>query len=485
MSIRNEPNVFVTRLLLIFALALAAPVVAGVHEDVGFKRLKTALGDSVPTGKGISVGQVESWMEVKSANAASGKIRTWLPNPQDRFLTSLPIVDRSGAPVGAHSGHATAVARRMIGSGPNQGMASDVERLAVFSISDWFGDGMLQRRSALAPLASPLRVINHSWAANSPNSQVLRRSDWLTDRDEQIQVAGIRNAAGKVNVSLLAASFNAVVVGRTDGKHSTGTPPVDDIYVRGRTRPHLVAPLNTTSAAAPVVSSAVIILLETAANPALSTRPEPFTNRGGQEVFDAGRSEVIRAVLMTAADRQTNNGRFGNITAYRDTAEHRTDNGLDSRFGAGQLNVYKAFHILNAGEQEQDVGICGFDYEPAMEGSVSGESPAAVRRYTIPEVVAPTRLTATLSWNLLFPYSGSRFDASAVLNDLDLSLYELSDDDGEKLVQFSRSRNDTTETIYTALVPGKRYQLVVSRFDDGAVTQDYALAWYMGQEVAR
>ena len=39
------------------------------------------------------------------------------------------------------------------------------------------------------------------------------------------------------------------------------------------------------------------------------------------------------------------------ITDYRALPVNQTINGLDKRFGAGQVNIYNSFHIVAAGEQ--------------------------------------------------------------------------------------------------------------------------------------
>ncbi|MBT8135687.1 MAG: hypothetical protein KJO54_01605 [Gammaproteobacteria bacterium] len=457
-------------LLLFFALHAA---LAGVHDDIGFTRLKNELGDKLPTGAGILIGQVESPLGVDHDNKeATLKVNTWVPNPKASGLRDVAIVNYREASEGVYSGHATAVARRLAGSGRNQGLVSDLAELRVYSTGHYLGGALLQTRRAGAPMAIPLRLINHSWAGNGRNSEILRRSDWLTEKDEVIQVVGVSNAKDKVNTSYMAAAVNAIVVGRSDANHSVGTPAIDDIYLSGRARPHLVAPLKTGSAAAPTVSSAVVLLLEVAANPALSSRAQPFINRGGIQIYDAGRSEVMRAVLMAGATRKTRNSSHGDIAGYRDVAENRMPNGLDRRYGAGQLDIYNAWKILTAGEQENVSRPCGFDYEPALAAG-------GVRDYELPMSGAGGQLAATVSWNLLFPAArGDNIDLSARLNRLELSLIEVSGD-GERVVRESASPADTTQSLYETLQPDTAYLLRVTRADAAAGSQDFALAWHV------
>lgn len=454
-------------------LCALVPVQAGVHDDVGFTRLKKELGDKLPTGAGILIGQVESPLGIDhDGNEATPKVNSWVPDPAASGLRGVNIVNHQDGIEGIYSGHATAVARRLAGRGRNQGLVSDIAELRVYSTGHYLGGALLQTRRFTAPLASPLRVVNHSWAGNGSNSEILRRTDWLTEKDEVIQVVGVRNAKDKVNGSYMAAAVNAIVVGRSDANHSVGTPPVDEIYVGGRARPHLVAPLKTGSAAAPTVASAVALLLQVAADPNLSSQGQPLINRGGVRIHDAGRSEVMRAVLMAGASRTTRNSSHGDIAGYRDTAENQMQNGLDRRYGAGQVNVYNSWEILTAGEQEVVLLPCGFDYEPVL---AVGE----VRDYQLPAFSAGGQLAATVSWNLLFPPApADSIDLSARLNRLELSLIEAGDE-GDIIVTTSASPADTTQTLYQALQPGVSYRLRVTRADSVDGGQDYALAWHV------
>jgi len=64
--------------------------------------------------------------------------------------------------------------------------------------------------------------------------------------------------------SLLSSAYNMIAVGRTDGGQDFGSDAIDSVYVAGRTRPDLVAPETTTSAATPEVSAVAALLVETA-----------------------------------------------------------------------------------------------------------------------------------------------------------------------------------------------------------------------------
>jgi hypothetical protein len=179
----------------------------------------------------------------------------------------------------------------------------------------------------------------------------------------------------------LGSAFNAIEIGRGVGEDGFGTVAVDSLYAAGRTCPQLIAPRKNPSSACPVVASGVAILVELGhSNPGLSADPvfQKTINRNGDMLYNAERSEVIKAALMAGADRVTHNSVFidgiiPNVTDYRGKPEYRTASGLDRRYGAGQFNIFNSYHILAGGEQnskedapetEGIIGHIGFDYDP-------------------------------------------------------------------------------------------------------------------------
>lgn len=435
-------------------------------RDIGYERLRAELGARMPTGDGLRLLQVESPLAVDhDGDDATPVMHTWMVGAHEDLDTVF--VDRSGGPAGVSSRHATAVARRLVGT--RFGLAPGVAAVDVYNVGDWIGS-ILRAGTASVPAATPARVGNHSWAAtlDTPargglDAAVLRRVDWLAERDELITVAGIRNRVGATNTTLLASAHNVIVVGRSDGKHSHGTAALDRVYDAGRSRPHLVVPLGTSSAATPVVAAAALLLTEVASDPALSTRAEPLITRAGLSVYDAGRAETIRAILLATAMRDL----------HDETDERHprfaTSNGLDERFGAGQLDIHAAWRLLAGGERERtadELPASGFDF-------VTGLEPWTDADYAL-RLDAPCRLQATLSWHVFFPgLESRRFDASAELRNLDLELYARRAD-GWQRVASAASPGDSTETVAAALTAGC-YRLVVR--SRAAQRQDYALAW--------
>jgi hypothetical protein len=305
--------------------------------------------------------------------------------------------------------------------------------------------------------------------------------------DEFIQIAAPNN--GSTNRPVLANSFNAIAVGRSDGQHPRGTLALDGPYAAGRTKPDLVAPLGVTSSTAPAAASAVALLLEAGRNPALSTDPiqKSTVNRDNQIIRNAERSEVVKAALMAGAERVKDNGSFADINDYRVDPAERSANGLDKRFGAGQLNVYHSYHIIAAGEQnsreddpagEGSIEWTGWDFDPYFGGS-SGSN--AEGSYFITSDQQRRMLHAALVWNIdIDGGTWSRFDDTATLYDMGLFLHDVTDPQNPRLVASSASASDNTENLWVPLAPGRTYRLQVKPGQGQAAFRwDYAIAWRM------
>ncbi len=343
------------------------------------------------------------------------------------------------------------------------------------------------------------RIANHSWIGSDPDDaidlDIVKRLDWVIENDEFIQVVGLKNNTS-TNLPLLSTAFNAIAVGVTDGVHGRGTVSLGAPYVSGRTRPDLLAPFVNTSSSTPVIAAAAALLVDVGhATPSLSTDPAETStsNRAGSVIYNAERAEVVKAVLMAGADRVTDNSTNPDpatpkdITDYRVDPANRSANGLDVRFGAGQLNIYNSFHILSAGEQnsaEDDnsgggaIGAYGFDYDPSFGGAGNGSGSNVTGSYTFSTGVSPVMLTAALVWNIDIANGGRfSFPGNATLHDLDLRLYDETGG-GHVLVVESAGTVDNTENLRVPLDAGRDYLLEVKpKAGQASFEWDYALAW--------
>ena len=333
------------------------------------------------------------------------------------------------------------------------------------------------------PLISGDRVANHSYVTYfSANSmvQTLTRLDWVVARDEYIQVVAMNN--GSTNYPILGSSFNAIAVGLSSGNSAHGsypiaTTPTTPYALAGRTRPDLVAPATDTSSATPMVASAAALLVEVGHNSGntLSTDPAVTftTNRNGDTIYNAERSEVVKAALMAGASR----------TATQLTQGYtvNTANGLNSTYGAGQLNIDNSYHVIAAGEQNSredflsgggEIKSAGFDYDPAF-GGASGSNKTGSYVF---KALTTGSLSASLVWNLdVKGVTASGFDSSATLYNLGLYLYDMTS--GSE-VAYAASLVDNTENIwYTDLTADHAYLLKVVSLQATDFLWDYALAW--------
>ena len=445
---------------LVLSLSFSS-VYADYREDIGYHLLKDELGATIPTGKKVMVTQVEA-----ASNGA------WMPDPDKAGSSDKTII--GGAPV--FSQHATGVASLFYGN--TGSMASGITHVDIYSAGNWLSDGALRVGEKALPSMGTGRIVNHSWVSdwNAAGSvDALKRTDWLVEEHERIQVTGMNN--GTVNVPLLSSAYNNIAVGRTDGKHTMSSVALDSVYSGGRTRPDIVAPLSQVSEATPVISATAAMLIEQAHTAAQGETTE-ISNC--DVIYHGERSEVVKAVMMAGADRKTNNvSHIGQIVDYRSSA-YQSSNGLDTRFGAGQVNVYNNYQIIAAGEQnsQQDggkgtVGLAGYDYDDSFGG----------QQRTATYLLSPieqdeSQLAVSLVWNInIETVSKDQFDAKAILYDLNLALYDVTDGtENAFLVASSQSLFDNTENLWYSLQKGRDYKLQVLAEGD-TFDWDYGLAW--------
>lgn len=461
------------KLSVIILLGLSSSVYADYKEDIGYVQLQAELALAIPTGSGVKVTQVEA-----AIGATETNIGAWVPDASAAQFSSNTILDQSLPVSNGISGHATGVAGLFYGS---NAMGSGIVDVDVYSAADWLLNGFLEIGTNSPPVVSDSRVVNHSWVGGMDTDEnsvrALKRVDWLVEEDEIIQVTAMNN--GSVNRPLLANAYNSIAVGRTDAVHAQGSLALDANYTAGRARPDIVAPVSTTSSSTPIVSAATAMLIEQA-HGAAQGATSSISN--GDVIYHGERTEVIKAVMMAGADRVTNNtSTASQIVDYR-ADEHQTVNGLDSRYGAGQLNVYNNYQIMAAGEQhsQQDggpvnAGLMGYDYDNSF-GGAQGSNSTASYFFDTTETDG-LQLTASLVWNLdIEDTAGFGFASDVTLYDLDLFLYDVTNG-SESLLASSISKIDNTENIWYFLELGHDYELQVLAADGESFNWDYGLAW--------
>jgi hypothetical protein len=460
--------------------SFAAPVAAEDYRDeVGYVQLQAALNGRLPDGHGIAVAQVEAPVNSKPEFWRYGAAGTWWPDPEDIEFKGKQLGYGSPHADGEPSGHANSVARLFYGG--HSAMAFAVSAIDLYSATDWT-QSVMRTGTPIFPAQMSARVVNHSWVGSAGSeiydAELLRRLDWSVNTDRSVHVVGVAN--GNPSPPLLGNAFNVIAVGRSDGDNGFGTREIDGVYREGRAMPQIVAPMNTTSAATPIVASAAVLLIDAAQRWSTFSKGEQRTLAGGI-LRDGERPEVIKALLMAGARRDFPSGE--GRSDYRTSVENRTVNGLDRRFGAGEVNILNSFAILSGGEQRSledsgkssgNITAYGYDFDNDFGGT---DGSNAVANYPF-HITRARTLSATLAWNARIATGGtsySAFDVEAQLYDLDLELY---DDTEARRVAASTSWADNTETLWLPLVAGHDYRLVVRKADGEAdFSWRYALAW--------
>lgn len=467
-------------LLCGFAVTCAS---ASIFDNTGYNQLAAELGGALPTGDGVPVMIVE-------ANTDANLLPSGLPvdgaydfTPDlgnGQFVGKTFTVHIPPGTIGAESStHATAVGFRYFGN--TQSMAPGITDIESFEANHWLGDGQLGALSATAPIVSAhmSRVGNHSYVGSTGDDtedlNILERVDWLVHTDEFIQVVGSTSS-----IPIHNHAFNAIRVGflRTTGSQagSTGALP-GGVYAAGRVIHDLVATETAASNAAPRVAAFAALLVEVAnKNPGLSNGS--VTDRNAQTIYHGETAEVVRALLMAGADRDF-------VTSFATSGlpyTVNTANGLHDRYGAGNPNIYNAYHMLAAGEFDSvedggpaTVGQNGFDYDTAFGGD-NASNTQATYRFTANATIA--EFAASLVWHVdvdIAEVIAGNEDTAAVLRNLDLRLFRETGG-GDVLVGSSLSTIENTENIWLKDLEAGTYKLVVDAVGP-AFEWDYGIAW--------
>ncbi len=473
---RRHLRIYVSVLLL----AVCAPVRADYFADVGYTALRAELGSSLPVASGVPV------MIVEANRHADPGVVAYAPDVSDAEFRGKKITVGEGGPrvYAPFSGHATGVGRRFFGL--QSSVSPGIVLVASYLTSQWFGPALLRLGEVRQPRASLSRVASHAWVGNAAravadpaNSEALRRVDWLVETDEFFHVVGFN--AGSQS-PLLADAFNVLSVANTGIDRHRATLAIDADYVAGRPRPHLVVPDKTPSASTGRAASVAALLIGIG-HSQQSLSHGATTNRHGSKIYNAERSEVIKAALLAGADRTTANSSGIDIVGYRADRADRTNNGLDRRYGAGQLNVAGSYRILTGAEQDSAedqvtggrISAAGFDFDASF-GGLTGSNRQATYRFSTGN--RGGHLAISLVWNMdIRGGSLLAFDARATLYDLDLVLYDVS---GNKRVVVAESRSgiDNSENIYVELSPRRAYLVrVLPGVGQAPFYWDYGIAW--------
>jgi hypothetical protein len=411
-------------------------------------------------GTGIRVAQVEadntgtnSW-EVQPGNVAQPiNLFTYISN--DGSANTFPNS------LGYDSGHADAVGGNFYGLAT--GVATNVAHVDNYE-ADYFYNSIID---AASPANINDRVVNQSFMFTGFTIAQQESYDMYYDnyaaQYNTLFVSGVGNGGG-VPVSPPATCYNGIGVGAYGPySYSSVGPTLDN----GRAKPDITfygTPANLTSFSTPFVSGAAAVLMQAG-----------LRGDGGNDTNSAADIRTVKALLLNGAVKPsdwTNN----------------SPSPLDSRYGAGLLNVFNSYEQLAGGKRGYIVSTSVATNSPHLPTGATGTvsvlngwdfntnfSSAAtdgVNHYYFNVTNSASKAlftaTATLVWN--------RQRNKTNINNLDLYLYGVL---SSNLVASSTSLVDNVEHLWLPRLLQGRYDLQVLKKGGTTVTtnETYALAW--------
>jgi hypothetical protein len=411
--------------------------------DIGYDRLPGAF-PGAPQSVAAGVSQIE---------APLGPAEVYMPDTALSLFSGKTFTDKTGG--GTVSWHATNVGVIFYGNGGYSTLPLAAE-IDIYSASDWLGMGFLGNGSSAAPLAESRSVENHSWVSTTTNAAAIedvnQRLDFAVNQSGFVAVVGMNNGFSTTLPGLLCQAYNVISVGRTDGEHSAGFTAFDGV---GRVKPDLVVPESLTSYATGRVSSAAGVLAERVSQ-------SPYSLSG------AALPRAVKALLLAGATKEE-------ISGWSRTSAQP----LDSRYGAGELNLLLSYGILESGQVSPSTSALVPETAWSGSSSLAGGTQHTYF-FDVPVGSANARFSAALIWHRTVtdgtPSPLSWSPSAAPLPNLKVELRNASGFTPGTLVDESDSAVDNVEHLYQAnLAPGS-YVLVVSS-PSGTATTGYALAW--------
>ena len=467
-------------IILPASLVRAQEPSAEILEAIGLTELRAA-------NPGLSQG-----LDIKAhlVEAYTGNGDAYLPNPSNSLLS-----DNSINPIGTnpnatlseiYAAHALDTAQHFFGSG---GVAPDVGTNGVAinayaatvkpvtstdpstpvandntPTTDWI-NGLVVNGGGDPNLSAfnQSTVSNHSYFIRESDDtpDLLRRLDHIIDQTDTTAVVGTSNTTSLPEA--WAPAYNAITVGRSDGRHGAGTTTN---YNAGRVAIDVVTPTTAVSTATPLVSGAVAILQDAARVDA-------------GNISDASTSEVIRATILAGATKDSSE-------FERNTWSRTNTRPLDTTLGAGELNIFNSYNIQQGGEFDGSgtdpvsaINNNGWDYEAGINPNEQ-----LLYEFEIGEGLEWEELSVALAWNMnivdLAP-STLLFNPEEQLANLSLELFDSTDGFLGDLLDFSINSADVIDNVQHIYVPGTleagTYHLRVSNVENDSFATDYGLAW--------
>jgi len=406
-------------------------------------------------GTGIRVAQPEAY-DFNTTNWEVNPNSSQVDHPVSLFTytSSLGSVSMYPNSINTESGHADGVAEYFYGM--PDGVATNVIHVDNYDANYFFG-------SIVAVHTPPNindRVVNQSFTFGSvtTNTQMLIDTNYdnYAARYNTLFISGANNGGP---VSPPATCYNGLGVGAYGGGSSFG-PTLDN----GRAKPDITAPAGETSFSTPQVAGAAAVLMQAG-----------LRGDGGGSTNAAADIRTVKALLLNGAVKPadwTNN----------------VPSPLDTRYGAGVLNVFNSYKQLAGGKHAYivstsvpldsphpptgaagTVGVLnGWDFN--TNTSSAGADSVYHYYFNITNVLsnATFSATATLVWNRQRNQTG--------INDLNLFLYNAAN---SNLVAASTSSVDNVEHVFLPDLAQGQYDLQVWKAGGSFISasETYALAF--------
>jgi len=407
-------------------------------DQIGLQELRAF--DPSLTGSGVIIAQPEAiytglaGFEVNPAEVGQPASKFVYIGSDGTVATGFPNS------VGTDSPHADTVGANLYGATN----ASDPEGVApgVSEIDNYEGDYFINN-IVFNGTAISAPIVNQSFIAITTDTNVEEEINQAYDNYAATYGTLFISAVGNGDGIFSPGScYNGIGVAAYGGVSSVG-PTYD-----GRSKPDITAPAGATSYATPQVTGAAAVLLQAAQR----------GDAGAGTESDASDARVLKALVLNGAVKPSD-------WTHTDTAP------LDTRYGAGILNVYNSYMNLRAGEYEStgtssgavgainsgaivpDEGWAFSNIATAVDLSGSYTAESNHYLFDLDAATAPEfTLTSTLVWD--------RQVGETAINNLDLYLFDASTG---TMIALSDSLVDNVQELYVQdLLPGD-YDLVVTK----------------------
>jgi hypothetical protein len=398
------------------------------------------------TGAGINIAQAEAVSPAGSAAFEVNYSAVGAPQPLFTWISASGASTKFPNSLGTESSHADEVADCFYGSAG--GVAPGVAHVDNYEANDFY-DSVVETG---LPISDGIVNLSFANQVGPPSQQPLDSAYDNYIAENGTLFCSAVNGVG-TNVGPPGTAYNCIGV----GAYGVGAPIADGPTLdNGRSKPDIVAPGTEISFTTPYVAGAAAVLLQAAT-----------AGDGGTNTADAGDARTIKALLLNGALKPSD-------------WTHTTNAPLDTRYGAGVLNLYYSYQQLAGGQQgytSQNTVSPGAAHPPISSGQAVGslagwdfESLAGnplqdtVSHYLF-NVSSNSTLTATLVWE--------RHAEMTNINNLALFLYDATN---AALLSCSVSMVDNVQHLYLpCLLPGN-YDLEVVTYAR-STAETYALAF--------